>query len=200
MVLGGLWHGAAWTFVVWGALHGLYLGLNHAWRGLREKLGWTGPSRWWSRTLAVTTTFLAVVVAWVFFRATSFDGALAMLTAMTGANGAVVPAGNLLREPWTIELVNAMGIEVGQSAYFDGLRQMKKVFGMLLIVFLLPTTQQLMSRAGAALETYPGEVPEWRRQWMLWRPNRIWALVASTMAVLALFHLVRFSEFLYYQF
>jgi len=57
-----------------------------------------------------------------------------------------------------------------------------------------------MSRFGAALETYPGEVPAWRRQWMLWRPSRAWALAASTMAVLALFHLVRFSEFLYYQF
>jgi len=69
-----------------------------------------------------------------------------------------------------------------------------------LIVFLLPTTQQLMSRFGAALETYSGEVPEWRRQWMLWRPSRTWALAVSAMAVLALFHLVRFSEFLYYQF
>jgi hypothetical protein len=148
----------------------------------------------------VTTTFLAVVVAWVFFRATSFDGALTMLAGMSGANGVVVPPGNLMREPWTVDLAGTMGVEVGKTAYFDGLRQMKKVFGMMLIVFLLPTTQQLMARFGAALETYPGEVPEWRRQWMLWRPNRKWALAASAMAVVALFHLVRFSEFLYYQF
>lgn len=200
MVLGGLWHGAAWTFVMWGALHGAYLGVNHAWQALRERLGWTGPTRWWSRALAVTITFLAVVVAWVFFRATSFDGALAVLAGMSGANGAIVPPGNLLREAWSVDLVTAMGVEVGRPAYFDGLKQAKKIIGMLLIVFLLPTTQQLMSRFGAALETYPGEVPVWRRQWMLWRPSWTWALAASAMAVLALFHLVRFSEFLYYQF
>ncbi len=200
MVLGGLWHGAGWTFVAWGALHGGYLCVNHAWRGLRPRIGLSGPPRWWGRTLAVTITFLAVVVAWVFFRATSFDGALTMLAGMSGANGAVVPPGHLLREAWTVDLANALGVEVGRPAYFDGLKQAKKIAGMLLIVFLLPTTQQLMARAGAALETYPGEVPAMRRQWMLWRPTRLWALVASTMAVVALFHLVRFSEFLYYQF
>ena len=37
MVLGGLWHGAGWTFVIWGALHGLYLVVNHAWRALRPE-------------------------------------------------------------------------------------------------------------------------------------------------------------------
>ncbi len=200
MVLGGLWHGAGWTFLAWGALHGGYLGVNHAWRGLRARIGLVGPSRWWSRALAVTITFLAVVVGWVFFRATSFDGALAMLAGMSGANGAIVPPGHLLRAAWAVDLANAIGVEVGRPAYFDGLKQAKKIIGMLLIVYLLPTTQQFMSRAGAALETYPGEVLEWRRLWMLWRPSRIWALAASVMAVLALVHLVRFSEFLYYQF
>jgi len=200
MLLGGLWHGAAWTFVAWGALHGAYLCVNHAWRGLCGRLGWSGPSRWWGRLSAATLTFAAVVVGWVFFRATSFDGALAILKAMTGANGAIVPPGHLLRPPWAAELANAMGVQVGPADYFDGLKQAKKIAGLLLIVFLLPTTQQLMSRVGAALETYPGEVPVWRRQWMLWRLNRGWALLTSTMAVLALFHLVRFSEFLYYQF
>src|SRR5438477_10215145 len=42
MVLGGLWHGAGWTFVAWGALHGAYLVLNHGWRAMRARLGWTG--------------------------------------------------------------------------------------------------------------------------------------------------------------
>ena len=42
MLLGGLWHGASWTFVIWGGLHGAYLVVNHGWQCLREKLGWSG--------------------------------------------------------------------------------------------------------------------------------------------------------------
>ncbi len=68
MLLGGLWHGAAWTFVGWGALHGLYLVLNHAWRA------WSAaPSRRWLASLAAwcawPLTFLAAALAWVLFRA-----------------------------------------------------------------------------------------------------------------------------------
>lgn len=78
MLLGGLWHGASWTFVIWGALHGSYLIINHAIRrllGNRQNvaisfLGWL-------------LTFMAVVVAWVFFRATSVEIALDVLQAMT---------------------------------------------------------------------------------------------------------------------
>jgi hypothetical protein len=74
MLLGGLWHGAAWTFVVWGGLHGLYLQVNHAWRALRFP---TLP-----RLVSWALTFLAVVVAWVVFRAESFTGFANMMAGM----------------------------------------------------------------------------------------------------------------------
>ena len=64
MVLGGLWHGASWTFVVWGALHGFYLVVNHVWRGLRGPAHPTGPAQRAARWLL---TFVAVCFAWVFF-------------------------------------------------------------------------------------------------------------------------------------
>lgn len=87
MLLGGLWHGAAWTFVVWGALHGLYLGINHFFSR------WTTPTwprglNWLKLFLSGLVTFIAVVVAWVFFRANSFSGAWLLLQAMFGLNGA----------------------------------------------------------------------------------------------------------------
>jgi hypothetical protein len=84
MLLGGLWHGASWTFVVWGGLHGSYLLINHAYRTAR--LRFSPPTRLTAtlgRVAAAALTFAAVVVAWVFFRATTFDGATAMLRAMT---------------------------------------------------------------------------------------------------------------------
>jgi alginate O-acetyltransferase complex protein AlgI len=87
MVLGGLWHGASWSFVVWGALHGAYLVANHGFRAL------CGPSlsarldR--SRAFAVCAwalTMLSVMVAWVFFRAETLAGAARMLRGMARFN------------------------------------------------------------------------------------------------------------------
>ncbi|MHC2671506.1 alginate O-acetyltransferase complex protein AlgI [Bradyrhizobium diazoefficiens] len=81
MLLGGLWHGAAWTFVVWGALHGAYLCVNHAFSALVQTI----PSLHARpvRILGAALTFLAVVVAWVFFRAERVDWALRIISAMT---------------------------------------------------------------------------------------------------------------------
>lgn len=96
MVLGGLWHGASWSFVLWGSLHGLYLMINHGWRALlyrpgRAALPW--PLARAGNLLGWALTFLAVVVAWVFFRAVTLDGALRMLGAMAGVRtGASEPA------------------------------------------------------------------------------------------------------------
>lgn len=79
MFLGGLWHGAAWTFVVWGLMHGAGLAI-HAW--------WTRLSGFRLPALAGwALTMLFVVTGWVLFRATSFPEALSMLTAMYGGNG-----------------------------------------------------------------------------------------------------------------
>jgi D-alanyl-lipoteichoic acid acyltransferase DltB (MBOAT superfamily) len=80
MLLGGLWHGAASTFVAWGALHGFYLCINHAWSHLAPM----APPRFaWAAKLASSAlTFLAVVVAWVFFRADGLASAIGVLSAM----------------------------------------------------------------------------------------------------------------------
>jgi len=80
MLLGGLWHGAAWTFVAWGALHGVYLCINHAWSNYAPK----APPRFarLADIAGAALTFLAVVVAWVFFRAPDMTTALAVLSKM----------------------------------------------------------------------------------------------------------------------
>jgi D-alanyl-lipoteichoic acid acyltransferase DltB (MBOAT superfamily) len=99
MLLGGLWHGAAWTFVAWGGLHGLYLIVNHGWQRSRSLLGFT-ESTPITRAVAGLTTFLAVVVAWVFFRAQSFDAASVLLKGMVGFYGLGIA-------PSTLETLNA---------------------------------------------------------------------------------------------
>jgi alginate O-acetyltransferase complex protein AlgI len=82
MLLGGLWHGAGWTFVVWGGLHGVYLLVNHAWRAGVAKLGFALP-----KAVAWLVTFLSVVVAWIFFRANNIGDAVALLKRMFDLKG-----------------------------------------------------------------------------------------------------------------
>jgi alginate O-acetyltransferase complex protein AlgI len=80
MLLGGLWHGAAWTFVVWGALHGVYLCINHAWNTYGPA---TSPRFQRAAKFAgFMLTFVAVVVAWVFFRADSLSSAWYVVSRM----------------------------------------------------------------------------------------------------------------------
>ncbi|MFT3736575.1 MAG: MBOAT family protein [Rhodocyclaceae bacterium] len=83
MLLGGLWHGASWNFVIWGALHGGYLMINHAWRaGAAAMLPETILQGRAYSVFAWIVTLLAVMVGWVFFRATDLHGANTLLSAM----------------------------------------------------------------------------------------------------------------------
>lgn len=86
MLLGGLWHGANWTFVLWGLLHGVMIAVNHGLRYAAQRAGLAQYhaglpriARYGWRILCVGATFTLVTVLWVFFRAQTLGGALAML-------------------------------------------------------------------------------------------------------------------------
>jgi D-alanyl-lipoteichoic acid acyltransferase DltB (MBOAT superfamily) len=89
MLLGGIWHGAGWNFAAWGAYHGALLTINHAW----EKRGTALPT--W---LARFATFIAVVVGWVMFRASSINVAADRLRSMAGFAPASAPP----PRPWSV--------------------------------------------------------------------------------------------------
>jgi D-alanyl-lipoteichoic acid acyltransferase DltB (MBOAT superfamily) len=96
MLLGGLWHGAAWTFVVWGGLHGFYLVVHRLWSriGWRPLVRWraTAAWRWASRILL----FHAVCAGWVFFRASSFATAFTVFSRLTVPGAATLATGPVL--------------------------------------------------------------------------------------------------------
>ena len=102
MLLGGLWHGAGWTFVVWGGLHGLALAVNHLWRRVGLRLP---PALSWAITM------LFVFSAWVPFRAQSFTSAIDMLSIMAGIQG------------W------AMTIQDPETLWFTGLAAVAAILG-----------------------------------------------------------------------
>lgn len=92
MVLGGLWHGSTWNFVVWGALHGAALAGVRMWQrsGLRNKFGWMSGRAW--RVCAQLLTFHYVCFAWIFFFAPDLGTAMGMLK---GLCAHTVPAPNV---------------------------------------------------------------------------------------------------------
>jgi D-alanyl-lipoteichoic acid acyltransferase DltB (MBOAT superfamily) len=177
MLLGGLWHGAGWTFVLWGGLHGLYLGVNHGWRALCERHGWQAPA---NRALrgalhagSVLLTFLAVCMAWVLFKAESVSAAGRFYAAMAGLNGFETAAG--------VDLRNA-----GAWAMF-----------VPAVVWLFPRTHHFMQAATPAL----GVRPPATLSWWQWRPHPLFAWGAALLLFYAMLCIgVRTTEFIYYQF
>ena len=138
MVLGGIWHGAGWTFLVWGTLHGFYLVINHLWRGLTG--GGEGGglvARWGGRLL----TFLLVVVAWAFFRAETLPGALQVVGGMAGMNGISVDPAGFLRP---LARIAWLDVRLEGDIVF-GLWGVVQLAGCLAFVWLLPNTYQLLA-------------------------------------------------------
>jgi alginate O-acetyltransferase complex protein AlgI len=84
MLLGGLWHGAAWTFVLWGALHGVFLMVNHLWNAKVRRNATPGRI---AQVLGWVLTFLCVMIAWVVFRAESMHAAVEIYKGMLGMHG-----------------------------------------------------------------------------------------------------------------
>jgi D-alanyl-lipoteichoic acid acyltransferase DltB (MBOAT superfamily) len=172
MLLGGLWHGAGWTFVVWGGLHGLYLVINHAWHHVAGRFGLRG-SHPLLKLVAGPLTFLAVCFAWVYFRAPSLAIADAVALSMLGLQGGGQPVPGLL---WSNALVS---IGVG-----------------LAIVFLLPNTQTFIEEAPLA-SAAGGSAWRWRPnlRWALY----VGALAAFS-GYTVLWSQSTIHEFIYYRF
>jgi hypothetical protein len=134
MLLGGLWHGAGWTFVAWGGLHGLYLIVNHGWERTKTNLGFRNSTPV-TRALGRLTTFLVVVVAWVFFRAQSFGAASILLKGMVGFYGLTIP-------PPTLDTLKAK-IPFWAAGDFT---VAAIVLGILVVaVSILPNSQQILA-------------------------------------------------------
>jgi alginate O-acetyltransferase complex protein AlgI len=170
MLLGGLWHGAAWTFVAWGGLHGLYLIVHRLW----GRLGWRLPG-----PVAQALTLLAVVVAWVPFRADGVAATLGMLRGMAGLNGFALP--QMIVGAWPPLAVIARPVPVLLSLGAARTLSLPEVSACLLlgwvIVLSLPHVHELSERA------------------------RGWALTAGfAFTVQALFFAPYAAPFLYFRF
>jgi D-alanyl-lipoteichoic acid acyltransferase DltB (MBOAT superfamily) len=197
MLLGGLWHGAGWTFVIWGGLHGLYLVMNHLWR----KTPWRVPS-----AVGWAVTFFAVVVAWVFFRAQTVADAIVMLKGMFGLNGIALvnsmPFAEYLSQ-FSIFIVhnNIMTMIVPRIPYVTP----AIALAMSVTVFL-PNLVQIARDYSPTLHERKVEtvmqidLAPWLAERIRYHPTVGWAMIVGVIAVITVISLTEFSEFLYFDF
>jgi len=201
MLLGGLWHGAGWNFVIWGGLHGIFLSVNQTWRHIFPASNSQGRLRKMSSWLI---TFLAVILAWVPFRAETLQGTINIWKGMLGLNGISLPPGLSNRlEPLTAWLPGKIILYNGMFSQINidsGATMIIWIVGLTAIALLFPNTQQIMHRYRPAFETYKEEYSRLSWTWLEWRPTTIWTLAIIIISIMDVLALSNISEFLYFQF
>jgi D-alanyl-lipoteichoic acid acyltransferase DltB (MBOAT superfamily) len=180
-VLAGLWHGAGWTFVVFGLIHGLALAVNHGWREAR--LPALPPPAGWLLTMTV------VVAGLVFFRAADVPTALGLLASMAGLGTA--DALHATTSPGLLLELGQIAIDAGAALVW--------IVALGTIVLTCPNTQELMGRHWFSSDPQPEGERCWPL-WLTWRPNLGWSLVGAILLAAALGSLSGHGGFLYYQF
>lgn len=195
MLLGGLWHGAGWTFLIWGGLHGIYLAINHAWHGLRDQLGYPVANISRSgRVAGMLITFPAVVIAWVCFRAPDMHTAMRLISSMVGLNGITLP-GRWLFNGYQADATTRFGIHSGYAPLSHGHEVVWRwIAALWAISWFAPNTQQILSSSRATLEQLGTE------GWLRWQPNRIWLGIIAAILLYSVLGMDKVSEFLYFQF
>jgi D-alanyl-lipoteichoic acid acyltransferase DltB (MBOAT superfamily) len=175
MLLSGLWHGAGWTFVLWGAVHGALIVINHAWRRVRAKMKWT-MDHGFSRAAGVVLTFLVVTLAWTLFRAPNLHVAGLFLQQML----------------WPAGVSGAAGFPL--IKHVD--RALETLGVLLVICWAMPNSQQLLGKYDPILE------PVSRPGWFQLRLNLWTGLGLGFLAYLILrnAHASEPSPFIYFNF
>jgi alginate O-acetyltransferase complex protein AlgI len=174
-VLAGVWHGAGWTFVIFGLIHGVALACNHAWReaGMPKVPRIAG----WFATMAV------VVCGLVVFRAADVPVALTILGAMAGIGASSSSAASMAMEAVSVDVVMAAALIILLGA----------------ITLLFPNTQELMHRQRITTDAAtPEERPAGAA--LSWRPTPAWAAATVVLLVFALGFISGETSFIYYKF
>ncbi|HEX4635284.1 MAG TPA: MBOAT family protein [Rhizomicrobium sp.] len=174
MLLGGLWHGAHWTFMLWGGLHGFYLSINHAFRHATKGMTVPPPWRLPLHAASVLLTFAATTLAWIVFRAPDLPSAGNVVDGLLGGGHSAVVSFSPLAAVTLLVLF--------------------------LIVWLMPNSMELIWRYHPALPSpYPDQPVEPAKRFS-WRPRPIHAAIYGLMCIVAVLALSNLKPFIYFQF
>jgi len=194
MLVIGIWHGAGWTFVVWGAFNGALLLVNQLWQWLRGPRKPTAPGRF----LACALTFVAFSVGGVFFRAVDIESAWHMLVSMAGL-GAPGGVERVMLDWDRWMMTHGYVSEALVANWFGATWTVVGTLWLALalaVAWLVPDTMELTDYREGDAQT------RWRREVgaLTWHPALPSLCAVSLLLVAALINLNRVSEFLYYQF
>lgn len=201
MLVSGVWHGAGYTYILWGALHGVLICINHAWRLARPRI-WPNTKAYNRRMAPVgfVLTFVSVVAAMVLFRAPTCEAAILLWKGMIGAHGVTLPQAVFSR----LGVVGGWLATIGvQPAWASGALLMAstlRIAVLLAIALLLPNTLQMLAAFEPAIGVKPGKTPSLLLRRLTWSPSGPWAFGLACVALAGILSLGELSEFLYWQF
>ncbi len=161
MLISGLWHGAGYTFILWGLLHGVFLCVNHAWRVIRPRI-WPDTRTYNQRMAPIgfMVTFLSVVFAMVLFRAPTVGAALMLWKGMVGINGVVLPQAVLVDLGVASAIVcGAWACNLPGPAVPCWWTATMRIAVLLAIALCLPNTLEILAAYEPALGVKPAKTP-----------------------------------------
>jgi alginate O-acetyltransferase complex protein AlgI len=203
MFVSGLWHGAAYGFVLWGLLNGFYLATNHAWRLIRPQL-WSDRQSYgrFMQPLGRLLTFTSVAVAMVFFRSPTLTSAIDLMKGLIGHNGVALPQAIFDHLGPVAGWLHRGGVASVDSEFWSGqqfTRMVMWIFALMLIALACPNTLQILARYEPALGVKP-LTSNFAGRRIEWNPCLPWAIGMSIVTAIGIFFVGGESEFLYWQF
>jgi alginate O-acetyltransferase complex protein AlgI len=201
MFISGMWHGAGYTYILWGLLHGLYLCINHAWRLVSPRI-WPN-ARVYNRRAApfgFVLTFISVVAAMVLFRAPTASAAVLLWKGMVGVYGVTLPQAVFSRLGSIAGFLGSIGVRPAWTSGSILMAATIRIALLLAIALLMPNTLQMLAAFEPALGVKPGKTSSRLERLLTWRPNRGWAVGLACVALAGILSLGELSEFLYWQF
>jgi alginate O-acetyltransferase complex protein AlgI len=171
MLIGGIWHGAGWTYIIWGVLHGTFLVINHMWQKFSIKYTIT---RYYPKWISWFVTFICVTIAWIFFRSNSIISALNFI----------------------ISLLN-----FDQYKIFDEKISFEYLLLPLsaIISFFMPNSTEIMSqyKIGIMPSGHPIDCP---KTVYTWRYTCAYLFITALAAGVAIFYQTELPQFLYWKY
>ena len=199
MLVGGLWHGASWNFVIWGFFHAILIIINHTYNLVfKKKENYIFQNL--INIIKVAFTFFFVSFGWIIFKTSSMMSAKIFFSGLFGLNGFALNP-NLEKYVNDTLFLNLLDVEF-KNIFYYGSSQIYFIIVGLFVVFLMPNTLELMKNYKIVLP-FDGQKKLYKKNKMdiFFKFNTKWAIFVAFITVCAITALSNVSrEFIYYQF